>query len=396
MDKKKIYKSKDACCGCTACYSVCPVKAISMSTDEEGFLYPQINMDKCIECKICEQVCPLKLEKKLQNTPLCLYAVKNKKEYERINSTSGGVFSVIAEYVEQHCGVIYGAAFDEQYKVTHMRAESHGEWKKFCVSKYSQSDLKNTYEKVNKDLKNNRVVLFSGTPCQVDGLKSYLDKKKVPMDKLITCDIVCHGVPSPKIWDDYIKYLKKCTSKKIGYISFRDKKETGWHNSRFVVKDKENEVLISDSHEENYYYQLFACHYILRQSCHKCKYSNFYRPGDISLGDFWGVEKKIPDFDDDKGISLVMINSENGRNIWKKISDKVESIDITLEQAIQPNLQSPSPENPNRNNFWYWYKKYGFYITGQKMGFIRKNIKDTCLIYIYRCLEKINQILKTK
>ena len=178
MDKKKIYKSKDACCGCTACYSVCPVKAISMSTDDEGFLYPQINMDKCIECKMCEQVCPLKLEKKLQNTPLCLYAVKNKKEYERINSTSGGVFSVIAEYAEQHCGVIYGAAFDEQYKVTHMRAESRGEWKKFCVSKYSQSDLKNTYEKVNKDLKNNRVVLFSGTPCQVDGLKSYLDKKK--------------------------------------------------------------------------------------------------------------------------------------------------------------------------------------------------------------------------
>ena len=143
MDKKKIYKSKDACCGCTACYSVCPVKAISMSTDEEGFLYPQINMDKCIECKICEQVCPLKLEKKSQNTPLCLYAVKNKKEYERINSTSGGVFSVIAEYVELHCGVIYGAAFDEQYKVTHMRAESQGEWKKFCVSKYSQSDIVN-------------------------------------------------------------------------------------------------------------------------------------------------------------------------------------------------------------------------------------------------------------
>ncbi len=388
---EKLYDTKYGCCGCSACYSVCPVNAISMKEDEEGFKYPHIDQNACISCNQCESVCPLKKENSKLN-PIHIYAAKNKNEDVRRKSSSGGMFSLIANYVESKNGVIYGAAFDDNYNVLHMRAENTEKWKKFCVSKYVQSDLNDTFCDINKDLKSGRKVLFSGTPCQVDGLKRYLEKTKTDTDNLLTCDIVCHGTPSPKVWGDYLEYLHNRYDKKIGFVSFRDKEKQGWHNSKLTIKDNKWNTILSEVHAENFYSQLLFRHYILRPSCHHCKFANFHRPGDFTLGDFWGIEKNFPKFDDDKGISLVMVNTKKGTDIWNIIHNDAECFEVTQEQAVQPNLVEPSQENSSRESFWNWYNKYGLKRIGQRMGYIPANTVEKMLIFLYRCKEKVRRL----
>lgn len=385
--------SKNDCCGCTACYTVCPVQAIKMTEDEEGFSYPQIEESKCIDCGKCVSVCPLR-KNILNRYSKHFYAVKNKDEFVRSRSSSGGVFSLLAEYVENNSGIVYGAAFDDKFKVKHMKAEQADEWKKFCVSKYSQSDMGDTYFGVKRDLCEGKMVLFSGTPCQVDGLCQYLDKEQVSQEKLITCDIVCHGVPSPKIWDEYLTYISKKKKKEIAKVSFRDKSELGWHDSTLTIEDKHENKLVSETKKENYYFQLFFCHYILRPACHSCKYANFHRVGDISLGDFWGIEKNFAEYDDNKGISLVMINSDKGIHVWNRISDKTDWLEVSMEQAIQPNLQAPSEENENRQGFWHWYIRYGLKIAGQRFGYLPKTGIDDIKVFLCRCCEAVLRMIK--
>lgn len=390
---KKIYESKYDCCGCSACYVVCPVNAISMIADDEGFKYPRIDQAVCVNCKKCEVICPLRSMNNNSN-PKHIFAAKNKDESVRKKSTSGGIFSLLADYVELQNGVIYGAGFDEKYRVKHMRAESVAEWKKFCGSKYVQSDVNDTFLLVRKDLNNGKTVLFSGTPCQIDGLKKYLKSMTVSYDNLITCDIVCHGTPSPKVWEDYLKYLTRRTNRRIGFVSFRDKEEYGWHNSTLTIKDKKNQVILLETKKNNFFFQLFSNHEILRPSCHKCKYASFYRPGDITLGDFWGIEKNFAQFDDDKGVSLVMVNSEKGVEIWKQIQNGSEYFKVLKEQCVQPNLSAPSKESTSRENFWRWYNKYGFKRIGQRMGYIPVNMAEKLLIFIYRCENKLKNCWK--
>lgn len=382
-----IYETKYDCCGCTACYSVCPVKAISMIEDSEGFNYPVINGERCVNCNKCKTVCPLKA-KNNDNEPLHIYAAKNINQSVREKSSSGGIFSLLANYVESKGGVIYGAAFDENYTVRHMRAETMTEWKRFCVSKYVQSNLRNIFDEIKTDLKNNLIVLFSGTPCQIDGLKRYLSDTSAPTDKLITCDIVCHGTPSPKIWEDYLTYIEKASGKEIGSISFRDKDELGWHNSTLTIRDKKQNIILTETQKDNYFFQLFLCSYILRPACHKCRYSNFHRHGDITLGDFWGIEKHYKEFDDDKGVSLVMVNTKVGEEIWKSLQNSSDSFEVQKKVSIQPNLVSPSAESRWRKTFWIWYKKYGLKRTGQKMGYIPMSALEKVLIFVLLCVEK--------
>lgn len=320
--------------------------------------------------------------------PLHIYAAKNRNDSIRKNSSSGGVFSLLAGFIESNGGVIYGAAFDEKYTVMHMRAETASEWKKFCGSKYVQSDLNDVFLQIRVDLKNGREVLFSGTPCQVDGLKQYLKHKKMSTDHLVTSDIVCHGVPSPLIWREYLDYLQNTSGREIGFISFRNKEHLGWHNSTLTIKDKEQCTILAETQMDNYFFQLFTCHEILRPACHRCRYSNFYRPGDITLGDFWGIEKNFKQFDDDKGVSLVMVNTEKGEKIWKAIQNVAEYFEVSQEQCIQPNLEMPSEEGPGRKRFWHWYKKYGFKRTGQSRGYLPMNFLEKVLKLVYLCVEK--------
>ena len=385
--QKQLYQSKYDCCGCSACYSVCPVNAIRFIADDEGFQYPYIDKALCINCKKCESVCPLKIKQENLN-PLHIYAAKNRNESIRMKSSSGGVFSLFADYIETSGGVIYGAAFDENYTVRHMRAETVEEWKQFCGSKYVQSDLNDIFLQIKVDLQNGREVLFSGTPCQIDGLKQYLKHERISSDSLLTCDIICHGVPSPLIWREYLDYLKDAYGREIGSVSFRDKSQLGWHNSTLTIKDKEQCTILAETQRDHYFFQLFLCHEILRPSCHRCRYSNFSRPGDITLGDFWGIEKNFKQFDDDKGISLLMVNTEAGEKIWKVIQNNAEYFEVSQKQCIQPNLEMPREEGPGRKRFWHWYKKYGFKRTGQSRGYLPMNFLEKVLKLIYLCIEK--------
>lgn len=390
---KILYQSKSDCCGCTACYSVCPVNAIRMTSDDEGFQYPVIDQHICVNCKKCESVCPLKTNNG-NSEPIIIYAAKNKQDTERASSSSGGIFSLLAKYTQLKGGVIYGAAFDKCFVVRHMRAEDVGGWKKFCVSKYTQSDMGNTFQSVKSDLRKGKLVLFSGTPCQVDGLKRYLQNDRVSCERLITCDIVCHGTPSPQVWRDYINYLSRINKCRIGSVSFRDKESLGWHNSTLTIKNEKGQTILSETHKENFYSQLLFCHYILRPSCFKCKYASFSRPGDFTLGDFWGIEKKFAQFDDDKGISLVMVHTDKGQKIWQEIQNDTVFFSVTEEQCVQPNLVEPSIENPDRGNFWDWYKRYGLRRTGQKMGYLPASKAEKGLLFIYRVVNKLRSFTK--
>lgn len=390
---KTLYNSKYDCCGCTACYSVCPVNAIRMVADDEGFQYPVVNQSVCVNCKMCESVCPLRAGNK-HSDPINVYAAKNKQEAVRLCSSSGGIFSLLADYIEAQGGVIYGAAFDEQFTVRHMRTEAAGEWKKFCVSKYTQSDMGNTFWSVRADLDSGRMVLFSGTPCQVDGLKRYLKGARVSCDGLVTCDIVCHGTPSPKVWADYLDYLVKRTGRQIGCVSFRDKEKTGWHNSTLTIKDGKEQMILKETMKENFFSKLFFSHLILRPSCHRCQYAGFRRPGDFTLGDFWGIEKNHPRFDDDKGISLVMVHTEKGQKIWQEIQSGAESFPVTKEQCVQPPLVAPSQEHPDRESFWCWYQRYGFQRTGQWMEYLPASKVEKLLLFFYRVENKLRRFWK--
>ena len=368
-----IYNNKEECTGCTACYSICPVNAIKMEQDDEGFFYPVVDQKVCIHCGKCKKVCAQKYLRQ-ESEPIKIYAVKCKNDTIRMNSSSGGSFTMLAEWTERQRGVIYGAAFDDKFQVKHYRAENRSEWKKFCYSKYVQSELEETFKQIKTDLLDGRNVLFTGTPCQVEGVNRYL--QGVDTAKLITCDIVCHGVPSPKVWSDYLLYIQRKYRTSIKKVNFRDKSETGWHNSILTISGKKNKTLVKEGQSENVFFQLFFRHLILRPACYRCLYANFNRPGDITLGDCWGIEKNYAQFDDDKGVSLLMCNTKKGNEIWEKVRDGADYFIITKEECLQPNLHQPSSKPLNREEFWSMYKQYGFKRTGKKMKLLPISIMD--------------------
>lgn len=347
-----LAENKYACCGCTACFCACPVHAVSMKADEEGFLYPEVNPDICIGCGKCEQVCQLKHEI-AGSEPLTIFASKNKDGECRMASSSGGIFSLLAEYMERQGGSVYGAAFDEHFNVCHKRAQNREEWQKFLGSKYVQSDLKDCYESVKNDLESHIPVLFSGTPCQIEGLKQYLGNTDT--SGLLTCDVICHGAPSPLIWQKWLLDIND----PITGIRFRDKEKTGWHHSSLVITGEGEKILVSGTHSENAFSRMFFRHFIIRPSCHKCPYASFERCSDITLGDYWGVEKQFAQQDDDKGISLVLCNTEKGLDVWNQISEKTDSFTVTRKQCEQPSLLHPTEEPKSRKLFWKIYQRHG-------------------------------------
>lgn len=386
-----IYDEKEKCCACTACFSKCPVNAIEMRTDEEGFTYPYVIKDRCVNCGQCIAVCPLQKEN-VNDEPIQIIAAKNKKMETRMNSSSGGVFSILAEYIEKQEGRIYGVAFNDDFSVIHKGADKHKEWQSFCTSKYVQSDLfsNHIFQNIKEDLRNNRYVLFTGTPCQVDGLKQYLKGENI--DKLLTVDIVCHGVPSPGIWKEYLNKLEKKEKTKISQVNFRDKKD-GWHNSKLRIASKNN-VILHEAQSENFFSKLFFNHFIMRPSCYCCEYSNFRRCSDITLGDYWGIEKYYPKLDDNKGVSLILINSNKGLKILEVIKNQMESISIKKEEALQPNLCQPSFKPGNREIFWKAYKKKGLIYAGKRVGLLKPVGKEKICIFLERLLQKIKNEIK--
>ncbi len=366
----KIFEKKDECCGCTACMTVCPKNAISMKPDEKGFLYPQIDEVKCVECGLCVKSCAFQngYRKPDDSDAPFVYAVKHKNFEERKTSRSGGMFIALSDWILSHNGVIYGAGYGDDFYVMHKRAEDKKSLFEFKGSKYVQSDMNTIFSQVIDDLKNDRYVLFSGTPCQTAGLYSCL--KNVNTEKLYVCDIVCHGTPSPYIWKDYLAFSKKKYKSTVRKVDFRDK-SYGWNKHYESFWFKNGKKVTSDI-----YTRLFYKHIMLRPSCGNCKYTNTTRPSDITLADFWGINKAVPGFSDNKGVSLVFVNTEKGRNIFDIVSDSIEYKTSKLEDCMQPNLKAPSVFSEQTDDFWKDYAANGFEYAARKYGAL--NFKNEC------------------
>ena len=345
-------ESKELCCGCNACFQVCPKHCISMNEDKEGFLYPCVDVNICIDCHLCEKVCPV-INQKEHRTPVGVYAAKNKDEEARMKSSSGGLFILLAEKILSEKGVVFGARFDQNWEVVHDFAEDLKGVVEFQRSKYVQSRVGDSYKNAEEFLKQGKRVLFTGTPCQVAGLRLFLRKE---YENLLTVDFVCHGVPSPKVWRMYLKEILNSPKGSVGKntvlhslndlsviagISFRDK-QFGWKKFGFVVRKSvplfgtdKNSVLLSEIFSKNLFMRGFLNDLYLRPSCHACPSKCFKSGSDITIGDYWGIQEVLPDFDDDKGVSLIMINTEKGHCIYKALA--VESKQTSYAEALKGN-----------------------------------------------------------
>lgn len=346
-------KDKSLCSGCTACKNICPQNAIEMIEDEEGFKYPVINKDLCIECGLCFKSCP-NIEKNSKNNIIEVYGAKNRNNEERATSRSGGVFVAMSDYILENNGIIYGAKLNDDFSVSHFRATNKEERFHLKGSKYVQSDMGDTTKKVKEDLLENKKVLFSGTACQVDAVNKVIPSKY--KDNLYTCDLICHGVPSNKIFRDFLEYLEKKYNKKIKEFNFRDKK-FGWDSHYETITFEDNSVISTQ-----YFRNLFYRHNILRPACHKCNYANKNRPADITIADFWGIDEVNPQFNDNKGVSLVIINTAKGKEMFEKIKDNLLTMDCSIEDCIKHTytLSNPTPVSEEREQFWKDYKEKDF------------------------------------
>lgn len=346
-----LIKDKADCCGCTACASICPKDAITMEPDTLGFKYPILDVDKCINCGLCEKVCAFndKYDKSLNLKEPEIYAVRHKDMHEIETSRSGAAFIAISDYILDNGGIVYGVGYKDHFRVAHKRATTKEERNEFKGSKYVQSDLEGIFRQVKEDLKKGNTVLFSGTPCQTAGINSYIGKKL--RENLVLVDIVCHGVPSPYIWRDYLVYIEKKYKSKVVKVNFRDKSRIGWsgHIESFVFENG-NKI------ESKKYTDLFYKHIMLRPSCGNCHYTNFRRPSDITLADFWGWEKTDKDINaDNKGISLCVLNTQKGLNIFNLIGAHINVVPVQFKNCLQPNLLHPTLLHPNSKKFEKYY-----------------------------------------
>ncbi|MCM0323222.1 Coenzyme F420 hydrogenase/dehydrogenase, beta subunit C-terminal domain [Bacteroides fragilis] len=358
---------KSACCGCTACQSKCPKNAINLIADDEGFKYPVVNDELCVECGLCVAVCPMisKVERLRDNDfQPNVYMVKNKSDEVRYKSSSGGVFTALYESIIQKGGAVYGARYEKEYffKVKHDRATTIQECEQFRKSKYVQSDLSGVFEVIKDDLSNGRRVLFSGTPCQVSGLRLYL--RNINIDNLYIVDMICHSVPSPLLWEEFIKYIGiKHGSQVIDFTSRY--KKAGWHTNYncYVLKNgkKYYRNKLSCNH-----HSLFNAKLISRPCCYSCKFTDLPHTGDLTMADFWGIENVDKAFDDNKGVSALVINTPKGRQLFEKIKDKLVCQPSTAQTILAYNHSESISMNPKRDQFWEDYRNLGYLYVAKK------------------------------
>lgn len=390
-----VFDIKEDCCGCTACQQICPTKAIEMKPDEEGFLYPKINQELCNDCGICKEVCAFQNGYDASGnfaTPK-IYAVKNKDESARMASSSGGIFSAISDFILDNGGLVSGVAFDKDMLVVHKIASTKVERDKFRGSKYVQSDLKYVYSEIKDLLKKNKMVLFTGTPCQNAGLKNFLDMERVKSDNLILCDIVCHGTPSPLLWREHISFLENKNEGKLLKHSFRWK-EVGWRGYNVYAAFDNGKRKLNTADVKSFA-NIFSSGTALRPSCHRCRYTNLKRPSDITIGDFWGVEKTMPQFDDNKGISLTLINTDMGQKLFESIKDKIMYRDSNSKDCLQRNLQEPTKVSEKREKFWTDYHLHGYeYVIKKYAGYNFKSLLKKSIKFVLSKMGLLDSIRK--
>lgn len=347
-------KDKQQCCGCGACVQKCPKQSISLHEDKEGFFYPHVDTEACIDCGLCEKVCPV-LNPYETREPLQVLAAINKDEKIRRESSSGGIFTLLADPIICEGGVVFGARFDEEWQVTLDYTETIEGLAAFRGSKYVQACTGETYKQCEQFLKAGRKVLFTGTPCQIAGLHHYLRKQ---YDNLTTCDFVCHGVPSPKVWRMYLKEVINGVNKTITDIGFRNK-DNGWKRFNFTLSTNERGCYISSYHQENEYMKAFLRDMILRPSCYSCKAKCGKSLSDITIADYWGIDKTHPEMDDDKGTGLIIVNTQKGADSLNLYYTK--HVETTYNDALRNNkgLGSITTPHYNRNKFFARIDKVG-------------------------------------
>ncbi len=380
-DKFVKIEEKDLCCGCTACYSVCPKNAIKMVRDNEGFLYPEVNKEKCINCGMCKKVCPILNKAKLNEFKRKAYLFQNSNEEIRKDSTSGGIFTAIGEFVIKNNGIVYGATFDDNFVVNHIGVDSVDKLSKFRKSKYVQSNQNNCFKEIKQYLDDGKLVCYSGTPCQVGGLRAYLRKN---YENLILVDIMCHSVPSPLVFEKYKRYiLKKMNANKILNINFRDKSKYGYKYSMMTVETDNG--IYSQGIDTDPYLRAFFSDVSVRPSCYNCHFKTMKRVSDLTIWDCFNINEIDKSFDDDKGTTRVLVQSEKGEKLLENLDNvRLKELDINIaikkvkEMTNSVNYNSKRKkffENINEDNV---FEKY--YPTNFKTkinSFVRKTLAVT-------------------
>ena len=336
----------ELCTGCRACELSCPKKCISMVPDNEGFMIAVIDTAICVNCGLCIELCPQNIHIP-SATPIKTYAAQYRNDYELQKSASGGAFIAFANYILQQCGVVYGSAYLKDWLVGHIRVDSIKTLPKLQSSKYAQSDTLNTYQEAKTDLENNLLVLYSGTPCQIAGLKRFLKKD---YSNLITIDLICHGVPSPLLFKKYIQYLSRKHQSDVLSYNFRDK-DLGWGLS---FKVKTTTMVARQNALLDPYYFHFLQGSTYRECCYVCKYCSLSRVSDITIGDYWGVKDNHPDIYSSKGVSAILINTTKGLEFFDRCKKlfKFRESQVEFVAEHNRNLYAPTPRPKVRDKIY--------------------------------------------
>lgn len=352
-ENMKFPPDKKTCIGCGLCADICPKKCISMQVNDEGFLVPKIDKSECINCGSCDRKCPV-IQPREEIKPITAYAVKDKDEASRLKSASGGASAVFAKYVLDNGGAYSAVKLDSDFSVVHDICDNAKDIDAFRDSKYVQSDMTGIYKKISDELAKGKKVFATGTPCQVAAIRS---KFGYGNDNLILCDLVCQGVPSPLVLKKYVEYAEQAVGKKMTHFYFRDK-TNGWQksNTKMVFADGFEKVVVRSESE---FFSIFANNISMRECCFKCNFREFNIYSDITIGDYWGIDKKYPEFNDDKGCSLVMINTEKGEKFFNEVSQNIDFIETGVDFAVEthPKLLKSVAVNPLRENFFAKFNK---------------------------------------
>lgn len=369
VDNSNTICDKNLCTGCQACKMICPHDCISMKIQENGFLYPVIDYEKCVLCGKCQRVCPVANRyKDDRQEPECYVAI-NKEDNIRIDSSSGGVFSELARYYLNENGLVFGAVLDDTQNVNIVSCSSDDMLNKARGAKYVQADVQKVYAETENALKKGKKVLFTGTPCQIGGLYAYLG---VDYENLVTIDMVCHGIPSPKAWEDYKNKIEANYGSKIKNVSFRCK-DSGWQVYSLKIVFQNGEVF-QEKVSENLYLKAFINHLTVRPSCFECSYKQIHRQSDITLSDFWGIGKWNASLNDDKGVSAIFIHSQKGKKLFEKVKDNFRIYEISFQEAIidNPSYVESCDPSPFYKAFIKQWKNKGFYYAVNKFSGSKK------------------------
>lgn len=391
MSKIQLFLDKKNCCACGACFNICPKHAILFQNDEYGFSYPYINEELCIKCGLCKKVCHYQ-NNVIESKPERVYVALTNNT-NPMDSTSGGIFASLAKSFLENKGSVYGAAMEyieKRLVVHHIRIQRERELYKLLGSKYVQSDMGNVFKLIKKEVNDGKQVLFCGTPCQVDGLRGYLGKE---YSNLLLIDLICHGVPSQKFFQDYIINTEK--RKKIVEFKFRDK-GSGWGlTGKKVFKDGKTQKVYKN---ESSYYEYFLKGYTYRENCYSCKYASSHRPGDITIGDFWGIEKEHPELmkinggilDKAKGISCLIVNTDIGKSYLEKYQQGLNLWESEFSKIAKNNQQLTIPSQlnePKRKKILEEYR-IGGYQAVEKEFRKEKGYK----LYLIKCKNRLRNL----